>query len=70
MFSVAPNMFLRLHDAERRTQTQDARHKHCSYPASLCKTFVKYHFYGKPFGTLHMQADFTWRRVGASDELI
>ena len=30
MLSVAPNMI----NAERRTQTQDAKHKHFSYPAS------------------------------------
>ena len=37
MFSVAPNIVLvpnMTQNAERRTQTQDARHKHCSYPAS------------------------------------
>ena len=38
MFSVAPNIVLApnmTQNAERRTQTQNTEHKHCSYPASL-----------------------------------
>ena len=32
MFSVAPNILLAPNMTERRTQTQNTEHKHCSYP--------------------------------------
>ena len=41
MFSVAPNIVLvpnMMQNAERRTQTQNTKHKHCSYPASYNTT--------------------------------